>query len=82
MAITCNVPIPAFLGWLAELGSSVIIEFVTKEDPMVQQLLLNKDDTYGDYNRAAFEQHLTRLFRVEKSVALTGGTRFLYFAVL
>jgi ribosomal protein L11 methylase PrmA len=81
MAITCNVPIPAFLSWLAELGTSVIIEFIAKEDPMVQRLLLNKDDTYGDYNRAAFEQHLARLFRVEKSVALTGGTRFLYFAV-
>ena len=80
MAISCNVPIRAFLAWLAELGTSVIIEFVSKEDPMVQQLLLNKDDTYGDYNRPYFEHSLNQLFDVKDTVAIAGGSRFLYFA--
>jgi 16S rRNA C1402 N4-methylase RsmH len=75
------VPIPAFLSWLAELGTSVIIEFVSKEDPMVRQLLLNKDDTYEDYNRHCFEQYLNRFFNVKDTAAIAGGTRFLYFAV-
>jgi 16S rRNA C1402 N4-methylase RsmH len=75
------VPIPAFLSWLAELGTSVIIEFVSKEDPMVRQLLLNKDDTYEDYNRAHFEQWLNRLFDVKDTLALAGGSRFVYFAI-
>jgi hypothetical protein len=80
MAITCNVPICSFLAWLAELGTSVIIEFVSKEDPMVKQLLLNKDDTYDDYTRADFETCLHRLFEVKNSLELAGGTRILYFA--
>ncbi len=80
MAITCNVPIRAFLAWLAELGTSVIVEFVSKEDPMVQQLLLNKDDTYDDYTRADFETYLRQFFNVKNSLALAGGTRFMYFA--
>ena len=80
MAITCNVPIRAFLAWLAELGASVIIEFVSKEDPMVHQLLLNKDDTYEDYTRSNFETYLRQFFDVKNSLALADGTRFLYFA--
>ena len=81
LTINCNVPIPAFLSWLAELGTSVIIEFVSKEDPMVRQLLLNKDDTYEDYNRPGFEQYLNQFFNVRDTSAIAGGTRFLYFAV-
>jgi len=80
LTINCNVPIPAFLSWLAELGTSVIMEFVSKEDPMVGQLLLNKDDTYEDYSRAHFEHLLNQLFDVKNTLALAGGSRFVYFA--
>ena len=31
---------------MSSLETSLIIEFVGKADPMVRQLLLNKDDTY------------------------------------
>ena len=80
MVISANIPVAAFLAWLARLGGALIIEFVEKEDPRVKQLLLNKDDTYHDYNRTFFEDCLNKFFRVEKSVALTGGTRVLYYA--
>jgi 16S rRNA C1402 N4-methylase RsmH len=80
MAISANVPISSFITWLAGLGTSLVIEFVSKEDPMVKQLLLNKVDTYDDYNRPFFERCLNRFFRVERSLALAGGTRYLYYA--
>jgi len=80
MVISSNIPVKSFIGWLAGLGSSLIIEFVSKEDPLVQQVLLNKDDTYDDYNRPFFEDCLAKFFRVENSLALSGGTRFLYYA--
>lgn len=80
MAISANVPIAAFITWLANLGTSLIIEFVSKEDPMVKQLLLNKDDTYDDYNRPFFENCLGKFFQVQESMVLTGGTRVLYYA--
>ena len=59
----------------------LIIEFISKDDPMVQRLLLNKDDTYTDYHREAFEGYLQRWFRVETQAELPGGTRFLYHAI-
>lgn len=80
MAISANIPIAAFLAWLAELGTAVVIEFVGKDDPRVQQLLLNKDDTYDDYNHSYFEACLGRFFRVEERLELAGGTRVLYYA--
>jgi hypothetical protein len=80
MAISANVPISSFIAWLAGLGTSLVIEFVSKEDPMVKQLLLNKVDTYDDYNRPFFERCLNKSFQVQKSLELTGGTRYLYYA--
>ena len=80
MAISANIPTSSSIAWLASLGTSLVIEFVSKDDPMVQRLLLNKDDTYDDYTRPAFESCLNKFFRVERSLALAGGTRYLYYA--
>jgi ribosomal protein L11 methylase PrmA len=80
LAISCNIPVESFVAWLAELGSSLVIEFVTRQDPMVQKLLLNKDDTYDDYHRPDFEAFLKQRFQVEDSLELDGGRRVLYFA--
>ncbi len=81
VVISSNVPLPAFLEWLAQISGELIVEFVSKEDDMVRRLLLNKDDTYSDYNRAAFELYLQRWFQIKAAVDLPGGTRFLYHAV-
>jgi len=80
MAISANIPVESFLAWLSGLETSLVIEFVGKEDPMVQRLLLNKDDTYDDYNRAFFESCLKKFFQVQSSLELPGGTRILYHA--
>ena len=62
------------------MGTSLIIEFVGKDDPMVRKLLLNKDDTYDAYSRTSFESCLRQFFRVERSLELAGGARCLYYA--
>jgi hypothetical protein len=80
MVISANVPLPAVMEWLGGLTPELIIEFISKDDAMVQRLLLNKDDTYGDYNRESFEQYLQRWFRVSSRSELPGGTRTLYHA--
>jgi len=81
LVISANVPPAALVEWLAETTRELVIEFVSKEDAMVRRLLLNKDDTYADYNREAFEQYLARWFRIERRAELPGGTRVLYHAV-
>ena len=80
IVISANIPAESFLAWLSRLGTYLIIEFVGKDDPMVRQLLLNKDDTYDAYSRPSFESCLRQFFRVERSLELAGGTRCLYYA--
>ena len=80
MAITENIPVRSFLQWLSQLGGELIIEFVSRQDTMVQQLLLNKEDTYEDYHQSHFESCLQELFSIRTHLMLPGGTRFLYWA--
>ena len=81
LVISGNVPLDTLLEWLSEVTDEVVIEFVSKEDAMVQRLLLNKDDTYSDYNRETFERYLQQYFRISSGTELPGGTRFLYHAI-
>ncbi len=80
IVITANIPLKEFIDWLASLGTSVIIEFVTKADPMVKKLLLNKEDNYSDYETEYFEHCLSNAFNLAERKLLTSGTRILYFA--
>jgi hypothetical protein len=82
VAITANVPPASFLEWLAGLGTALVIEFPTREDPMVQRLLAAKGPRANpDYETDAFERALERHWRVERREALPSGTRILYRAV-
>lgn len=80
LRITGNVPIHSVIEWLASLTDRLIVEFVDKKDPMVERLLLNKEDTYGDYTLENFEQLLGQQFRIEKTLTLKGSHRTMYFA--
>jgi len=80
LVISANIPLPDLLDWLAGLGADLVIEFVDRGDPMVQRLLLNKTDQYGDYDRAAFERGLAASFTIVRTEPLGSGTRFLYHA--
>jgi ribosomal protein L11 methylase PrmA len=79
MVISANIPLHEFINWLAELGCAVVIEFPTKEDPMVKRLLLNKDDQYSEYTVDSFEQTVLKVFKIEKREELESRTRVLYF---
>ena len=81
VAISANVPVKEFVDWLASLGSSLVIEFPTREDPMVKKLLAPKrDGLHPDYELDYFERTLNEAFEVERSERLESGTRVLYFA--
>jgi hypothetical protein len=81
MAIGANVPVKELVDWLAELRSSLVIEFPTREDPMVQKLLAPKrEGLHPDYELGFFQSCLNERFAVERSERLRSGTRVLYFA--
>jgi ribosomal protein L11 methylase PrmA len=81
LVIGAGVPMRELLQWLAALGSRLVIEFVGKDDAMVQQLLRNKRDNYGDYDPDLFDRWLHEFFEVVRSERLESGTRVLYYAV-
>ncbi len=58
-----------------------MIEFPTREDPMVKKLLGPKrEGLHPDYERESFERVLSDAFDVERRERLESGTRLLYFA--
>ena len=81
VTIAANVPVAEFVDWLAGLGTSLVIEFPTREDPMVKKLLGPKrEGLHPDYERVNFERVLAAAFDVERRERSKSGTRLLYFA--
>jgi hypothetical protein len=81
VAISANVPVKEFVDWLASLECALVIEFPTREDPMVKKLLAPKrEGLHPDYELDFFERTLNEAFDVERSERLESGTRVLYFA--
>ena len=81
VAISANVPVKEFVDWLASLGAALVIEFPTREDPMVQKLLAPKrDGLHPDYELGFFERCLGEAFEIVRSERLESGTRVLYHA--
>jgi hypothetical protein len=80
LVIGHGVPLHELLTWFAELRTSLVIEFVTKDDPMVQRLLRGRRDNYADYAPEVFDRLLSEMFDVECTQTLDSGTRKLYFA--
>jgi hypothetical protein len=80
LVISAGIPLTEVISWLASLGTSIVIEFVDRADPMVQRLLRQKNEDYADYERSAFERGLAARFDVTDRRALESGTRVLYAA--
>ena len=81
VVISGNVPVAEFLSWLRGLGTALVIEFPTRDDPQVARLLARKrPGAHPDYDRDSFERALAERFEVERREALASGTRILYFA--
>jgi len=75
-----NIPMAEFVHWLRDLGGDLVIEFVTRQDPMVVTLLRNKEDQYSDYDEQVFERELAARFTIARRQALGSGTRIMYHA--
>ena len=81
LVIGRTIPQRELIGWLADLGSELVIEFPDREDVMVRRLLARKrDGSHPDYTRSAFESVLRSRFAIESSLELPSGTRMLYHA--
>ena len=73
-----NIPLDDFVAWLAQFGAEMVLEFVGRNDPMVERLLRNRRDQAFDYSTAAAGAALERHFGAVTHEALAAGTRTLY----
>jgi len=81
LVIGCGIPMRELLEWLAGLGTSVVIEFVDKADPMVRRILGSRRDIYADYGPQLFDAWMQEWFEVVRCERLGSGTRTLYYAI-
>ena len=80
VVIGANVPLSEFISWLSGFPAELVIEFVAKDDPMVQALLRNKADQYSEYDLGIFRRLLASRYEILEEQPLTSGTRVLFHA--
>ncbi|GJG85677.1 50S ribosomal protein L11 methyltransferase [Gemmatimonadetes bacterium T265] len=78
LAIGNNVPLDHVARYFAELGRTLVIEFVAKEDSQVQRLLRNRADVFPSYTRDGFEQAFGAHFATEACARVGDAERWLY----
>ena len=77
-AISNNLPFSRIAAFLSRLCTWLLIEFVPKEDPQAQRLLVTREDIFRDYTRPAFEEAFGRPFRTVACAPLSDSGRVLY----
>lgn len=78
LVIGTGIPLREVVDWLADSCHHLVVEFVTRDDPMVQTLLRHKSEQYADYSVPFFEQCFHERFELLRREALGSGTRILY----
>ena len=78
LAVGNNVPFPAIAAYFARLARQLIVEFVPKDDAMVQGMLAGRRDIFETYTAAHFEEAFAAHFRVEQRATLAPSNRVLY----
>lgn len=78
IAIGKNIPLEAFINWLIPLSKHGIVEFVPKNDPMVQQLLMHHDDIFPEYTIDNFRAILSNQSSIVNEVKITDSNRVIF----
>ncbi|MEB3702970.1 Putative methyltransferase [Candidatus Bealeia paramacronuclearis] len=79
LCITYNVPLESFVKFLRSIAPCGIVEWVDKQDPMVQFLLRNRTDIFENYTWENFELYVKKYFDIKKIVSLNKGNRKILF---
>jgi hypothetical protein len=78
LAISRNIPLDRLADFFGRLAPGLIVEFVPKDDPMVQKLLATREDVFPDYTLDGFRAAFGRRFEIAEE-ALIGGSRRVLF---
>ncbi len=78
LAISNNLPFDKVAHVFIRVCTSLIIEFVPKNDTQVQKLLLNREDIFDDYNQQVFENEFSQFFTIRSKSIIPDTSRVLY----
>jgi len=81
LVVYYNVPIEKIACFLSEIGNSIIIEFVSKDDQQFEKLASTRKDSFADYNQDYFELVFSRYFIIKERRYLSGSQRVLYLMI-
>jgi len=81
LAISNNLPFNKIADSFSRMCSSLIIEFVPKEDSQAQRLLASREDIFCGYNQQTFEREFGKYFAIQDSVEVKDSKRVLYLMV-
>lgn len=77
LAIARNIPLVQVVNWLITLAPQGVIEFVPKNDPMVQELLSLRQDIFPDYTAEHFMALLEKQAVIIKNEIVSKSGRML-----
>lgn len=78
LVIGKNIPLGQAVQWLVGCAPSGVIEFVPKQDPMVQGMLSAREDIFSDYNLDQFRAQLQKHARIVKEAELSESGRVMF----
>jgi len=77
LAIARNIPLDMAVDWLMGLAPAGIIEFPSKSDPMVQELLSSRADIFPNYTEEAFLASVGQRAEIVSQRRLGGNGRLM-----
>ncbi|MDQ4087322.1 MAG: class I SAM-dependent methyltransferase [Pseudomonadota bacterium] len=72
-----NIPLEMAVDWIVAMAPHGVIEFPPKTDPMVRQLLAQREDIFPDYHEQAFRAAVSKRARIVAEEHLAEGGRLL-----
>jgi len=75
ICIANNVPLEHFIRFLYNIAPKGVLEWVDKNDPMVQILLRNRADIFPEYNWENFVDVVKKYFVIKKTQTINNGFR-------
>ncbi|MBI4043161.1 MAG: SAM-dependent methyltransferase [Deltaproteobacteria bacterium] len=74
-----GIPLHLMASYFAKLSSTLIIEFVPKEDPQIQCIIQSHEGLFAHYDQNGFEQAFSDYFRIISAHPIRESTRVIYW---
>jgi hypothetical protein len=78
LAISNNLPFESIAKFLRSICTTLIIEWVPKNDSQIVRMLSTRQDIFTNYNEATFEAKFSDYFLIAKKEKIRGSARVLY----